>query len=65
MVRVKALRHQGEQLRYAPFMMLLLAAVLLVGLGGCNTMRGMGEDVEAAGETMSGTAAETEEELEN
>jgi predicted small secreted protein len=32
-------------------------------LSGCNTMRGMGEDVEAAGGAMSDTAEETEDEM--
>jgi predicted small secreted protein len=31
---------------------------------GCNTIRGMGEDVEAAGGAMAGTAEDTEEEME-
>ena len=31
---------------------------------GCNTMRGMGEDVEAAGGAMSDTAEDTEETME-
>jgi predicted small secreted protein len=31
---------------------------------GCNTMRGMGEDVEAAGGAMSDTAEDTEEKME-
>ena len=31
---------------------------------GCNTMRGMGEDVSAAGGAMSGTAEATEEKME-
>jgi predicted small secreted protein len=31
---------------------------------GCNTMRGMGEDVGAAGDAMAGQAEETEEEME-
>ncbi len=38
--------------------MLLLAAALLVG--GCNTIRGFGEDVEAAGGEVSETAEEVE-----
>ena len=33
-------------------------------LSGCNTARGMGEDVEAAGGAMSGAAEETEEDIE-
>jgi predicted small secreted protein len=31
---------------------------------GCNTMRGMGEDVQAAGGAMSDTAEDTEEMIE-
>jgi predicted small secreted protein len=31
---------------------------------GCNTMRGMGEDVGAAGDAMAGTAEKTEEKME-
>jgi predicted small secreted protein len=34
-------------------------------LSGCNTARGMGEDVSAAGGAMSDTAEDTEEEIEN
>jgi entericidin B len=33
-------------------------------LSGCNTARGMGEDVSAAGDAMSNTAEDTEEEIE-
>jgi predicted small secreted protein len=40
----------------------ILALALLTS--GCNTMRGMGEDVEAAGGAMAGTAESTEEEME-
>ena len=32
-------------------------------LSGCNTMQGMGEDVEAAGGAMSDTAEDVEEEM--
>ena len=38
---------------------LLLAVALLVG--GCNTIRGFGEDVEAAGGQVSETAEEVQE----
>jgi len=31
---------------------------------GCNTMRGMGEDVEAAGGAMADTAQKTENKIE-
>ena len=42
----------------------LTAVSLLLVTTGCNTMRGMGEDIEAAGSGISGTAESTEEELE-
>lgn len=44
---------------------LLLATLLLgsLGLAACNTMEGAGQDVEAAGESMSDTAEDTEDEL--
>ena len=41
-----------------------LALGLALSTGGCNTMRGMGEDVGAAGDAMAGTAEETEEKME-
>ncbi len=43
---------------------LVAAGLLVLALNGCNTMSGMGEDVEAAGGAMSDTAEETEEEIE-
>jgi predicted small secreted protein len=44
----------------------IVPAVLGLALltSGCNTMRGMGEDVEAAGGAMSSTAEATEEKIE-
>lgn len=46
----------------------LVAVPAILGLAlltsGCNTMRGMGEDVSAAGSAMSGTAEKTEEKIE-
>lgn len=42
----------------------ILALGLLLMTSGCNTMRGMGEDVEAAGSGMSGAAEDTEEMME-
>jgi predicted small secreted protein len=42
----------------------LTALSLLLVTGGCNTIRGMGEDVEAAGSGISGTAEDTEEAIE-
>jgi entericidin B len=39
----------------------LLLMVLV--LSGCNTMQGMGEDVEAAGSAMSDTAEDVEDDM--
>lgn len=48
------------------FGLVALPAILGLALltSGCNTMRGMGEDVQAAGSAMSGTAEDTEEMME-
>jgi predicted small secreted protein len=44
--------------RRLPHLALLLGAVLLLGvsLAACNTMQGAGQDLTAAGETLSDTA---------
>lgn len=38
-----------------------LAFLLVVALSGCNTMEGLGEDVEAVGEAIEDTAEEVDE----
>jgi predicted small secreted protein len=44
----------------------LMALVFMTAvLSGCNTARGVGEDIEAAGGAMSDTAEDTEEEIED
>ena len=49
---------------YVPWLLGLVAVgLLLLSLNGCNTMSGMGEDVEAAGSAVSHTAKETEEKM--
>jgi entericidin B len=45
---------------YALTAMFFMALVL----SGCNTARGMGEDVSAAGDAVSNTAEDTEEDIE-
>ncbi len=47
--------------RLLSFAALLVAAMAF--LSACNTMRGVGEDVGAAGDTLGGTAEEVEEEM--
>jgi entericidin B len=42
----------------------LTALSLLLVTTGCNTMRGMGEDIQAAGSGIAGTAEDTEETIE-
>lgn len=45
----------------------ILALALLLGasfsLAACNTVEGLGRDVQAAGSTLSGTAEKTKEEI--
>lgn len=41
----------------------LLALLALPSLSACNTARGIGEDVQALGRAMSGTAEEVEEDI--
>ena len=36
--------------------LLFLSLLSVLSLVGCNTMRGMGQDVSAAGDTVSNTA---------
>lgn len=45
--------------------LLALCMVLLGGLGlaACNTMKGAGQDVEAAGEQMSDTAEDAQDSM--
>jgi len=51
------------------FTRMILTAMLLVSFtlvcGGCNTIEGVGRDVSAAGDTVSGAARETRESLED
>ncbi|MGM0559817.1 MAG: entericidin A/B family lipoprotein [Pseudomonadota bacterium] len=49
----------------APLFMILLAFGASTALSSCNTIEGMGEDTQAAGEATSETAREAEEELED
>jgi entericidin B len=49
-----------------PAFWLLSALLLLLGmttLSGCNTISGMGKDVEAAGQATSDTAEKTKEKM--
>jgi predicted small secreted protein len=41
----------------------LLALLALPSLSACNTARGMGEDVQATGRAMSGTAQDVEDKV--
>ncbi len=36
---------------------------IAIAIGGCNTTRGIGQDIEAAGETIEKVADETEDRL--
>jgi entericidin B len=55
---------QATQGRTLGALLGLTALSLLLVTTGCNTMRGVGEDIEAAGSGISGTAEDTEETIE-
>ena len=57
--------HSGSGTRLTLGLMLVPVVFGLALLtSGCNTMRGMGEDVEAAGGAMAGAAQKTEDKIE-
>jgi predicted small secreted protein len=41
----------------------LLALLLMPWLNACNTARGVGEDIQALGRAMSGTAEDVEDDI--
>ena len=41
----------------------MLLSLLAVSISGCNTTRGIGQDVEATGEAIEEAAEETKEKL--
>lgn len=46
---------------------LSLLSVLLfsIGLSACNTMQGLGQDIESGGEKLEGSAARQQEQMQN
>lgn len=50
--------------RVAALMLLPAGLTLALLTAGCNTARGMGEDVQAVGSAMSSGAEKTEEKME-
>jgi predicted small secreted protein len=49
---------RNEKTTVRLMLMLIAAAFVLPQLGGCNTMRGAGEDIERAGEEIQEEADE-------
>jgi predicted small secreted protein len=43
---------------------LLLVGLLALSTSACNTMAGLGEDVEAAGDAVTGTAEDVQDDTE-
>jgi len=41
----------------------LLALLMLGSLAGCNTMQGLGKDIERGGEKLQGTSKSTQEKM--
>ena len=42
---------------------ILLALIAVATLAACNTMKGLGRDVSATGDAVTGQAAETQREM--
>ncbi|MGH6942860.1 MAG: entericidin A/B family lipoprotein [Geminicoccaceae bacterium] len=42
----------------------MISLTFLLATSGCNTIKGAGEDVQAAGSAVSGTAQKTEDKME-
>jgi predicted small secreted protein len=42
---------------------LVLVVLAAAGVAGCNTIRGVGQDVKAAGGAVAGTAEQTQERM--
>jgi predicted small secreted protein len=65
MQMTKAQSRTGTDRSHLAWLLALTALFFMaLGLSACNTARGMGEDVEAAGSAMSNTAEDTEEDIE-
>lgn len=41
----------------------LVLALMLTGLAGCNTMHGLGQDIERGGEKLQGTSKNAQERM--
>jgi entericidin B len=44
---------------------ILAALALVVGIAGCNTVKGAGKDIERGGEAVQNTATEVQQEVKN
>ncbi|HEX6141564.1 MAG TPA: entericidin A/B family lipoprotein [Geminicoccaceae bacterium] len=52
-----------EASRFGLMLSLLVGLFMIMALAGCNTISGAGEDIGAAGEAMSDTAEDVEEDM--
>lgn len=52
-----------EASRFGFVFALVISLLAMLALSGCNTIGGAGEDIGAAGEAMSDTAEDVEEEM--
>lgn len=52
-----------EVVRSGTMLPLFLGLFMILALAGCNTISGAGEDIGAAGEAMSDTAEDVEEDM--
>jgi predicted small secreted protein len=59
----KALSLRSDLSSHSAWTLGIVMLGLMLTLGACNTMSGAGEDIEAAGDAMSDTAEDTEDEM--
>jgi predicted small secreted protein len=59
----KALSLRSDLASHSAWTLGIVMLGLMLTLGACNTMSGAGEDIEAAGDAMSDTAEDTEDEM--
>jgi predicted small secreted protein len=59
----KALSLRSDLASPSAWTVAMLVLGLMLTLGACNTMSGAGEDIEAAGDAMSDTAEDVEDDM--
>ena len=63
-MKVRTIDPLREELsRYGSILALFAGLFMILAVAGCNTIEGLGEDTSAAGEAMSDTAEDVEDDM--